>query len=213
MDLGQILQRLFPAGHAVSVTDQVIAGEAETALGTILVLGTADAAAIDHRIALSLAARLLDTIAEHPARPILFLVDTAGQALSRHEELLCLNGSFAHLARCVDLARRQDRIEHPAHFLPVRVMDLKAMARVTKIAHQRLLELAASSPTFAPGAENYVRMGALAAIWPEPASDLLEAALGAVKAADGNDYRMIVGAARGGRQLAATTVAAVLAAP
>ena len=87
------------------------------------------------------------------------------------------------------------------------------MARVNKIAHQRLLELAASSPTFAPGAENYVRMGALAAIWPEPASDLLEAALGAVKAADGNDYRMIVGAARGGRQLAATTVAAVLAAP
>ena len=42
-----------------------------------------------------------------PPRPIVFIADTQGQALSRHDELLGLNGYFAHVARCVDLARRQ----------------------------------------------------------------------------------------------------------
>ena len=95
----------------------------------------------------------------------------------------------------------------------VRVMDLKAMARVTKIAHERLVELAGSSPTFAPGAENYQRMGAIEAIWPAPSASLLEAAL-ANQAAAGpaTDGRMASGRARDGRRLAADVVAAVLAA-
>ncbi|HEY6898615.1 MAG TPA: biotin-independent malonate decarboxylase subunit gamma [Rhodocyclaceae bacterium] len=226
MNLDEILNALFPRGHQVSVDQQVIAGNAETAAGPVLVLGTADAAAIDHRIALTLAARVLDTIARHPRRPIVFLVDTSGQALSRAAELLCLNGSFAHLAQCVDLARRQG---HPTLSLvtanavsggflsfglmadrayalsdvQVRVMDLKAMARVTKIAHERLLELAASSPIFAPGAENYRRMGAIEAIWPAPSEALLLQALADIAEAGQSDLRMEKGLQRGGRTLAA----------
>jgi malonate decarboxylase gamma subunit len=160
----------------------VITGVAQTAQGPVAVLGTTDAAAIDHAMALALSGYILDTLEQHPGRPLVFLVDTCGQALSRSQELLCLNGSLAHLAQCVDLARRQG---HPSLSLvtanavsggflsfglmadrcyaladaQVRVMDLKAMARVTKIAHERLLELAISSPIFAPGAENYRRMG------------------------------------------------------
>jgi len=153
--------------------------------------------------------------------------------LSRSQELLCLNGSLAHLARCVDLARRQG---HPSLSLvtanavsggflsfglmadrayaladaQVRVMDLRAMSRVTKIAHERLVELAASSPTFAPGAENYRRMGGIEAIWPAPSAELLAAALETVaQARAAGDQRMQSGLARDGRRLAAKVVDSV----
>ena len=236
MKLIEILNALFPAGHEVGTFGQLIAGTAQTSSSTVAVLGTTDAAAIGHDIALGLAGRILDIVDQHPGRPIVFLVDTKGQALSRAEELLCLNGSLAHLARCVDLARRQGHVSvalvtgeavsggflsfglmadktYALADAQVRVMDLKAMARVTKIAHERLVELAGSSPTFAPGAENYLSMGALAAIWDAPPAALLESALDQ-RVAKGLlvDGRMDAGRERGGRSLAAQTVAAVLAA-
>lgn len=228
MKLNDILDALFPAGHTVKVANSVITGVAQTAQGTVAVLGTTDAAAIDHAMALALSGVILDTLEQHPGRPLVFLVDTCGQALSRSQELLCLNGSLAHLAQCVDLARRQG---HPSLSLvtanavsggflsfglmadrcyaladaQVRVMDLKAMARVTKIAHERLLELAISSPIFAPGAENYRRMGGIEAIWERPTAELLEAALGQGARVDDRteDRRIALGAERGGRNLAA----------
>lgn len=233
MSLNDILATLFPAGHAVAVTNQVITGQAQTAQGTVAVLGTTDAAAIDHAMALALAGFVLDTIERHPGRPLVFLVDTCGQALSRSQELLCLNGSLAHLAACVDLARRQGHaslslvtanavsggflsfglMADRAYALAeaqVRVMDLRAMARVTKIAHERLVELAASSPIFAPGAESYRRMGGIEAIWPAPSAALLEAALTAARqSASANDQRMASGLTREGRQLAAGIAQAV----
>ena len=228
MSLNDILDGLFPAGHAVKVANQVITGVAQTGQGAVAVLGTTDAAAIDHAMALALSGFILDTIEQHPGRPLVFLVDTCGQALSRSQELLCLNGSLAHLAQCVDLARRQG---HPSlslvtanavsgGFLSFGLMadqayaladaQVRAMARVTKIAHERLVELAAASPIFAPGAENYVRMGGIAAIWPAPSAALLEQALSAAsQAAPASDQRMDSALARGGRQLAAGITHAV----
>ena len=226
MSLNDILDSLFPAGHAVAVDNKVITGEATTAQGTVAVLGTTDAAAIDHAMALALSGFILDTIEQHPGRPLVYLVDTSGQALSRSQELLCLNGSLAHLAQCVDLARRQGHaslslvtanavsggflsfglMADRAYALAdtqVRVMDLRAMSRVTKIAHERLLELGAGSPIFAPGAESYVCMGAIEAIWPVPSAGLLEEALAAGQVAPVGDLRQLCGAERGGRQLAA----------
>jgi malonate decarboxylase gamma subunit len=184
-------------------------------------------------MALALSCFILDTIERHPGRPLVFLVDTSGQALSRSQELLCLNGSLAHLAQCVDLARRQG---HPSFSLvtanavsggflsfglmadkayaladaQVRVMDLRAMSRVTKIAHERLVELATTSPIFAPGAESYVRMGGIEAIWPAPSAALLESALTAARqAAPAIDQRMGEALVRGGRQLATGIAKAV----
>jgi len=236
MELDTLLDALFPAGHRVSVHGDLVAGEAQTAQGTVAVLGTTHAAAIGHEIALGLAGRVIEVMRQHPRRPIVFLVDTQGQALSRAEELLCLNGSFAHLASCVDAARRSG---HPTLGLvtgvavsggflsfglmsdrvyalaasEVRVMDLRAMARVTKLEHERLVELAKTVPTFAPGAENYVRMGAIDAVWPQPSAALLEAALGELIAAPSvHDGRMQRGRERGGRLAARATFERVLAA-
>ncbi len=233
MSLNDILDSLFPAGHAVNVENKVISGEATTAKGTVAVLGTTDAAAIDHAMALALSGFILDTIEQHPGRPLVFLVDTSGQALSRSQELLCLNGSLAHLASCVDLARRQGHaslslvtanavsggflsfglMADRAYALAdaqVRVMDLRAMARVTKIAHERLVELAATSPIFAPGAESYVRMGAIEAIWPALSAERLVSALEEVVILDKQDIRQQLGLLRQGRLLANDVVRAVL---
>jgi len=235
MNLQNILDGLFPAGHEVSVRSHLVGGCAQTSLGTVAVLGTTDAAAIGHDIALGLAGRVLDVVDQSPGRPIVFLVDTKGQALSRAEELLCLNGSLAHLARCVDLARRQGHVSlalvtgeavsggflsfglmadktYALADAQVRVMDLKAMARVTKISHDRLVELAAISPIFAPGVENYLRMGAIEEIWQEPSAARLEAALANQQAAGpAVDERMARAAARQGRRDTARTAAAVVA--
>jgi malonate decarboxylase gamma subunit len=225
----RLFDRLFGAGaHKISSEGLFLHGLAEVDGQAISVIGTRDHAAIDVALALRIADAILHTVRADAAtspRPILFIADTQGQALSRHDELLGLNGYFAHVARCVDLARRQghklitlihgeavsggflaygmlaDRI----CALPdaqVLVMDLRAMSRVTKINLERLEELAAVSPVFAPGAENYWKMGGIHEIWPEQDnwSTRLAAAFGSI--AD-SDSRAAIGSERGGRQLAA----------
>ena len=231
MTLNELLNQLFPAGHSVTVTNKAIVGEAKTAFGQVAVLGTTEAAAVDHNIALTLSKAVLDVVQRSPGRPIVFLVDTVGQALSRGAELLCLNGSFAHLAKCVDLARRSghksvslvtsnavsggflsfglmaDRA-YALKDVSVRVMDLKAMSRVTKLDYDRLVELAKVSPTFAPGAENYERMGGIESIWADVAEDRLAEAFNSIE--DASDLRMQKGATRNGRTEALKTAEAVL---
>jgi len=192
------------------------------------VIGTRDHAAIDVTLALRIADAILHTVhadASTSPRPILFIADTQGQALSRHDELLGLNGYFAHVARCVDLARRQGhKLVTLIHgeavsggflaygmladcicALPdaqVRVMDLRAMSRVTKINLERLEALAAVSPVFAPGAENYWKMGGIHEIWMahDNWTERLAAAFGSI---EDSDSRAAIGHERGGRQLAA----------
>jgi malonate decarboxylase gamma subunit len=228
-----MFDRLFGAGaHALTAEGLFLCGTARIGAQDVAVVGTRDHAAIDGTIALRIAEAVLHVVRDDaaggkPPRPIVFIADTQGQALSRHEELLGLNGYFAHIVRCVDLARRRghrlltvisgeavsggflaygmmaDRI----CALPnsqVRVMDLRAMSRVTKISLERLEELAKQSPVFAPGAENYWRMGGIHELWSEDDdwSERLSAALG--KAAS-PDERAAIGLERGGRLLAAPT--------
>lgn len=233
MILNELLDRLFPAGHNVKAVNKAVVGEASTNLGPVAVLGTTDAATVDHEIALTLSKAVLDVIQKTPGRPIVFLVDTVGQALSRGAELLCLNGSFAHLAKCVDLARHSghksvslvtsnavsggflsfglmaDRV-YALKDVSVRVMDLKAMSRVTKLEYDRLVELAKVSPTFAPGAENYERMGGIESIWSDVSESRLVDAFNSIDNA--LDLRMEKGALRMGRTEALNTTKTVLAA-
>jgi malonate decarboxylase gamma subunit len=233
MTLNELLDQLFPAGHSITVTNKAVVGEATTSFGTVAVLGTTDAAAVDHEIALTLSKAVLDVVQKTPGRSIVFLVDTVGQALSRGAELLCLNGSFAYLAKCVDLARRSghksvslvtsnavsggflsfglmaDRA-YALKDVSVRVMDLKAMSRVTKLDYDRLVDLAKTSPTFAPGAENYERMGGIESIWADVSESRLSDAFNAIDNA--RDLRMEKGSMRTGRTEALKTTESVLAA-
>lgn len=231
MELTPLLDALFPRGHAVTRNDDVLSGTATTALGEVTVIGTANKLEVGVDHALALAATVLASTRAHPQRPIVMLVDTAGQRLARRDEMLGINSYFAHLAGTLDLARRRgaplvslvygesvsggflsfglmaDRI----YALPeaqVRVMDLRAMARVTKQPLEKLQALSQSSPVFAPGVENYVRMGGVEAVWE---GDLAQALVDALQAPVTGDQRREHGAARGGRLLARDVAAAVAA--
>lgn len=221
--------RLFGAGnHDVAIDGPFLAGSARLGGRPVAVVGTREHAALDTGLALRVSAAVLETVradAGSTPRPIVFIADTRGQALSRHDELLCLNGYFAHIARCVDLARRNGHrlvtlIEGEAvsgGFLAfgmladvicalpgaeVRVMDLRAMSRVTKIPLERLELLAQQSPVFAPGAENYWRMGGVHEIWPD-APDWPERLAAAIAGDTTSDRRAQLGLERIGRMLAA----------
>lgn len=222
--------QLFGVGqHQLQYQGYFIVGKANTQRGTVHVIGTRDRAPIGMEVALKLSGAVLAVIDEDQKSgsplPIVMISETQGQLLSRHDELLGLNGALAHVALCVDLARRSghrlltlvrkeavsggflsfgmlgDRI----CALPesqVRVMDLRAMARVTKIPLERLEGLAKQSAVFAPGAENYVLLGGVHEQWTKE-QDWITALASALDQCSASDERAALGAQRGGRHLAA----------
>ena len=227
MSWPDVAARLFPDGHHVVADGDLLAGTGRCGATTFAVIGSTNHAEAGVEIALAMARLVLATVREHPGRPILFLVDTSGQRLRHRDELLGLNRYMAHLAKCVEVARTRGHrvlalvydqalsggflatgmMADTCAALPdaeIRVMGLPAMARVTRQPEERLRALAATSPVFAPGAINYVRMGAIDALWDGDLSAHLAAALRDVPA---SDTRRALGYARGGRLLAAPVAA------
>lgn len=222
LDAETLFDRLFPEGHAITRDGLFFSGTGTSAGRSVAVIGSVDAAPIGVELAFRMAGEVLAIVRDHPGRPILLLVDTQGQRLSHRDELLGINGYMAHLAKCLALARN---IGHPilglvwsqavsGGFLAsslfadrcfalkeaeVRVMNLPAMSRITKIPLERLEELSKTSPVFAPGVENYWRMGAIEALWSGDLARELAAALSTHETADRRRAR---GAERGGRRLA-----------
>jgi malonate decarboxylase gamma subunit len=222
--------RLFPQGHDIVADVAMLSGTGRIGNEVFEVIGSTDHTEIGVDLALAMARRVLATVREHPRRPILFLVDTAGQRLRHRDELLGINRYMGHLAQCVGLARaRGHRVIGLVYgqalsggflasgmmadicaALPdaeIRVMNLPAMARVTRQPEERLRALAAKSPVFAPGAINYVQMGAVDGLWDGDLADRLRDALAR---ADARDRRSEAGLARGGRLLAKTIAERVL---
>jgi malonate decarboxylase gamma subunit len=233
MDARILLGQLFPQGHDIVFEDNFFYGTGRNADTHVAVIGTVDAAPIGIELAFRMAGEVLRIVREHPGRAILLLVDTQGQRLSRRDELLGINGYMAHLAKCIAVARgKGHRILGLVYsqavsggFLAsslladrcfalapaeVRVMNLPAMARITKVPLERLTELSRVSPVFAPGVENYWRMGAIEAIWTDDLAARLTAALAEPVSGDERRSR---GAARGGRKLASTVSDRVRYAP
>ena len=229
MQLNALLDALFPLGHDITVVDDVLGGSARTGQGEVTIIGTANRLEVGVDHALALADTVLASTTAHPRRPIVMLVDTAGQRLARRDELLGINGCFAHLAQCLDQARRRGArllslvygesvsggflsfglMADQIFALPeaqVRVMDLRAMARVTKQPLEKLQALSLTSPVFAPGVANYVSMGAVDSLWD---GDLAQHLLQALRTPSDGDLRAARGAERGGRALAADVCTAV----
>jgi len=229
---------LFPLGHTITERDDFLSGEAQVGDGvaadTIAIIGTTGHAPIGVEIALAQATAILDTVREHPGRAILILVDTQGQRLRHRDEMLGINSYMAHLGKCVELARRRGHkilalvydqalsggfitsglMADACYALPdatIRVMGLPAMARITKVPEELLTELAKSNPVFAPGPENYLRMGGVRAIWEQADGALAAQLVDALKEPTAGDDRSALGLARGGRLLAQPVIAAVVA--
>jgi len=223
MSLDEILRDLFPAGHAVRREGALLVGTGRSAAVEVAVIGICDGAEVGVEEALRLSAEVLRVVRDHPGRPILTLVDTSGQRMSKRDEVLGLNGYLGHLAACVELARRAghrvlalvhgqavsgsflalgmlaDEI-HALEGATLSVMNLPAMSKVTKIPLDRLEAISRSSPVLAPGLASYVRLGCVASVWRPPLAAELERALAR---SPGPDQRSELGMERGGRTLAA----------
>lgn len=222
MTPAEILSSLFPAGHDVVDLDGLPHG-----------MGRIDADMVAHVIgiaggiypgvdeAVALAGRVLALADRDDGAPILFLLDSGSQRMSKRDELLGLSETLAHLAKALRIAEETGHRTigllyggtaagafiatalacgtlvalpgaHPE------VMDLPSMARVTKLPLALLKDKAETSPVFAPGLDNIVATGGIAELW-DPARPLapqLMALLGAAKQADD---RAALGKSRGGR--------------
>jgi malonate decarboxylase gamma subunit len=219
----EVAARLFPAGHDIGVDGDLLAGSGRCGDAIFAIVGSTHHAEIGVELALAMAERVLATLREHPRRPLLFLVDTQGQRLRRRDELLGIHRYMAHLAKCVEVARSHGHrvlalvydqalsggflasgmMADLCAALPnseIRVMNLPAMARVTRLPEERLRALAQTSPVFAPGATHYVQMGAIDALWD---GDLAAHLTRALRDAPAHDARRDLGHSRGGRHLAA----------
>nr|WP_246583472.1 biotin-independent malonate decarboxylase subunit gamma [Bradyrhizobium iriomotense] len=224
--LDDIITSLFPDGHEVRSDKGVLLGSATLRSGdSMLVLGVADRTALGVDEALRLSGHVLRSIGRDSG-PILVLVDSDSQRMSKRDELLGLNEFLAHLAKVLIHADMNGRptigllYGHSAAGallatgLATRVlvglpgadpavMDLPSMAKVTKLSMEALEEKAKSTPVFAPGLSNLAQMGAVHMIWSNTTSlaDQLEALLADMPAA--RDGRDTLGKVRGGRLKAA----------
>jgi len=224
--LDEMLASLFPNGHDVRNDHSVLLGSGPLRTGgRALVIGIADRAAVGADEAIRLSSYVLSSI-ENGSGPILVIVDSDSQRMSKRQELLGLNEYLAHVAKCLIYADTHGRptigilYGHSAAgaFLatalatrvlvglpgadPV-VMDLPSMAKVTKLSIEVLEEKAKSTAVFAPGLRNLAQTGAVHITWDEavPLVDQLEALLGDMP--DARDRRDALGKERSGRLKAA----------
>ena len=226
MTLDNILAGLFPDGSDITINGTEIAGRATLPDGgPIHVLGITQGAPLGVDEAIALAQRVIQIAKAGDQAPILLLVDSASQRMSRRDELLGLSEYLAHLAKSLHLAEAEGHRTigllyggsaagafiatalaastlvalpgaHPA------VMDLPSMARVTKLPIDVLKAKAETTPVFAPGLDNMVLTGGVHLVWDADAP--LAAQLAAVLARPaGRDERDRLGAERGGRRKAA----------
>ncbi|WP_175624313.1 MULTISPECIES: biotin-independent malonate decarboxylase subunit gamma [Oxalobacteraceae] len=219
----ELCDQLFPQGHTVTASGQVLTGQGRVGDVTVAVVGTLDHAAIGVDIALQLSEAVIAIMNDQPRIPILMLVDTQGQQLSRRDELLGNSPFLAHLAKCFAVARTRGHqllsvvyseavsggflslgmIADETYAVPgaqIRVMALPAMSRITKLPLEELEALCRSSPILGPGAHNFVALGAVEEIWEGPLNQCL---LNALSSKNRLDQRRALGASRGGRTGAA----------
>ena len=222
MTLDKVLESLFPSGHNVRNDKGVVFGSAVSRSGLqMLVIGVADRTAVGVDQAIRLSGYVLEFLDQGSA-PILVLVDSDSQRMSKRDELLGLNEFLSHLAKvliCADINGRPTigllyghsaagallatglatRVLVGLPGADPAVMDLPSMAKVTKLSMNALQEKAKSTPVFAPGLSNLARMGAVHMTWNDAASlvDQLEALLANMPAAQ--DRRDALGKERGGR--------------
>jgi malonate decarboxylase gamma subunit len=226
MTLDDILTSLFPQGHDIKHDNGVLRGSgALRSGGRAVVIGVTGRTAVGVDEAIRLSRHVLNAI-DNGGEPIVVLVDSDSQRMSKRDELLGLNEYLAHLAKCLIYADRQG---HPSVGLlyghsaagaflatalaarvlvalpgaePV-VMDLPSMSKVTKLSIETLKEKARSTPVFAPGLDNFAQTGAVLATWDEKISlaEQLETLLGNL--GNSRDERDRLGKIRNGRPKAA----------
>lgn len=235
MTKNELLQALFPDGHDIREENALLTGHGRLPnAGPVAVIGVTDKAALGVDEALKLSAFVLSVAQAAADRddapmPILVLIDSDSQRMSKRDELMGLSQYLSHLAVCLRMADTRGHHTlgllygstaagafiatalatrtllalpgaHPA------VMDLPSMAKVTKLPLALLQEKAQGTPVFAPGLDNLNQMGAVTETL-NPEGDLvaqIERHLNQDASGDVRDGRDQRGQALGGRPKAAT---------
>ena len=236
MTLDEILLSLFPAGHDVVADNRGLILGSGTLPGGIEahLVGVAHKTPLGIDEAALLARRVIEIVEVGGDGPLIVLVDSDSQRMSKRDELLGLSEYLAHLAKCLILA---DRLGHHtigllyghtaagafiATALATRtlvalpgaapeVMDLPSMSRVTKLSIDVLREKAKATPVFAPGLDNLAQTGAVHETWDPKKSLADQLAILLKQDSAPGDTRDALGKARGGRPLAADVAARVMA--
>jgi len=222
MTLDEILASPFGEAHSVVLDGDNLSGRGTLPEGgAVHVLGFAHRAELGVDQALGLAGRVLDIARTDDGAPLLFLIDSSSQRMSRRDELMGLSEYLAHLAKALLFAEQTGHRTvgllyggsaagafiatalacgvlaalpgaHPE------VMDLASMVRVTKLPLEILQQRAQTTPVFAPGLENLVLAGAIAEVW-DPAQPLAGQLVSLLARPMTSDPRGALGKARGGR--------------
>ncbi len=230
MKLEDLLVQLFPDGSGIVTADWLVSGEATVAGRPVTVLGTTNHTFIGVREVVVLSEKFLDIAERFPGRPIIMLVDNDGQRMALDEELLALPEYIAHLLKAEQAARQAgckliaivygntiaggfigfgmgaDRVVS----VPggeTSVMKLEAISRVTKMPLEKLQALATKIPVFAPGSENFYKMGGLHEMWTDHFQDRLQHLIDSDVS---GDIRAQLGRDRGGREAAQSIIDEVL---
>jgi malonate decarboxylase gamma subunit len=230
MKLPDLLTQLFTDGSNIVTTDWLVTGEATVAGKPISILGTTNHTFIGVREVVVLSEKFLEIAERFPGRPILMLVDNNGQRMALDEELLALPEYIAHLLKAEQVARLAgckliaivygntvaggfisfgmgaDRVVSVPGS-ETSVMKLEAISRVTKMPLEKLQALAAKVSVFAPGSENFYKMGGLHEMW----TDQFPSRLEHLMVSDiSKDLRAQLGNERGGREATQSIIEDVL---
>ncbi len=216
--------------HTINTKNEVIFGtgiiQANNTNTQFHIIGVEENTFLGVEQALVISEKLIEIIESKSTSPILLLVDVAGQKLSMQDEWLSMTQCFGHVLTCLSLLREQNNqlisliynqaigggfiayglMADTILALPnaqVAVMWLEGMSKVTKIPLETLQELSKTSPVFAPGIENFKKLGGIHDIVALP--DLQKVLLNEINKKDTNnknDCRAKLGYDRGGRKLA-----------
>jgi malonate decarboxylase gamma subunit len=228
MTLDEVLATLFLAGHTIErgLHGTVRGTGRLDGIGDVALIGVVDGTPLGIDGALTLAAHVLAVVERGGGLPIVVLVDTSSQNMSRRDELLGLNEYLAHLYKCLAIAGTQGHRTVAVLYggaaagafiatsLSTRalavlpdadpfVMDLPSISRVTKLPLDQLKEMAKATPIFAPGIDPLFATGAVTEKWDE-ANNLSKQLVALLQQMSGfSDRRDQIGSERGGRKQAA----------
>jgi malonate decarboxylase gamma subunit len=222
MNEQELLNLLFKDDFLVLNENEVFHGIGEVEGKKVFIIGTENETYIGNDIALIMSNKILKLIQKNKKEPIILMVDTLGQKLSHHDELLGINLYLAHLSKTLELARlsghkiisiaRNQSVSGGAlctnlladscfalDSASFGVMNLPSMSRITQIPLIKLERLSESSPLFDTNVNNYHVMGAIEALWNKE-DDLPKLLAEAIKNTENKDNRRTLGSTRNGRK-------------
>lgn len=223
MKLNDVMKIIFDTKYQLTEKNSVIFGKGQIGDQFFHVLGVKETTFLGAEQALIMAEKVIELIEQKSTKPLLLLVDVAGQQLSMRDEWLGMHQYFGHLLSSLECLRQQGNpiislvynqavgggfiayglMADTVLALPeaeLAVMWLEGIAKVTKIELDTLEELSKRLPIFAPGAKNFYMLGGIHELVELP--QVAQTLVNAVKDGNKNDVRAQLGEERGGRKFA-----------